>query len=359
MRKNLITSCNAAETPLYKGFQTHEVCFKNLIQTSSKPTVKWLVMMAALLLTACSSDSSDSDIYAPNTSAEANTIRFNADVWRMMETRAATFDSQSALQTEAAFTAAAYTHNTTTAYFSPVRIDWVTDSWEFSDGKHYWPSSGSLDFFAYMPASASLPSYMGAGPTYSVIDTNAQQVSFTCTSLPMTSVGQSTLKEFIYALAADQDKAGTNSTLQPTAGEVALTFTHPFARIKLQLSASQSKEVTINTITFKNIKATGSYTHSAGWSSLDDNTDLVVTLNHTYSITGAVQDLGSYIMIPQDWAGEIEVSASWKVWDEPIEDEELTATVPATWQPGYSYTYSFTISERDLIVDSSKYTEQW
>jgi hypothetical protein len=320
--------------------------------------VKWLVMMAALLLTACSSDSSDSDIYAPDTSAEANTIRFNADVWRMMEgTRAATFDNAAALQTEAHFTAAAYTHNTTTAYFSPVQIDWDGDSWEFSDGKHYWPASGALDFFAYMPASGSVPSYITSDPTYSVIDTDddddnpdTQEVSFTCSSLPVTPAGQSSLKEFIYALQPGRTKA-----LDGASG-VTLTFVHPFARIKLQLSSTQ-EPIHINSITLKNIKNNGTYTHSGKWSPSGDATNFMVTLNADLT---ANADLGTYLVIPQSWAGEIEVDATWKEWDETIDpDPNLTTTIPATWAPGYSYTYTFTITENDLKVNTAKYTEQW
>ena len=63
-------------------------------------------------------------------------------------------------------------------------------------------------------------------------------------------------------------------------------------------------------------------------------------------------------MIPQTWAGEIEVEAVWNVWGES-KTNTVTATVPTTWVAGRSYTYTFNITETDLVVNTSKYTEQW
>ncbi len=57
---------------------------------------KWLVL-AAILLSGCSGD--DSPNHANDNSGKDSEIRFNADVWRMIEgTRATTIDNNTQLQ---------------------------------------------------------------------------------------------------------------------------------------------------------------------------------------------------------------------------------------------------------------------
>ena len=327
-----------------------------------------VLLTVFVLLASCSGSDGDAaeNPAVPTTDVDDNSIRFNAGVWRMIQgapRRATTYDNAAALQGVGTFTCVAYNKNTTTEYVPATSVNWADSQWSFEGGKRYWPASGALDFFAYLPAAGSLPDYVPAGPTY----TADHDVSFTCSSLPMAyssaspAEGQgSGLKEFIYAMALDQDKAGTNSTLQPTAGQVALTFQHPFAKIKLQLSSSQTT-IRINTITFKSIKNNGSflYDHSettSTWTPTGDATNFVATLNKDCV---ANEVIGTYLMIPQSWAGEIEVNASWNDWGDTPVAHTLTKTIPATWQAGYSYAYTFTISPDDLTVNTTNFTEQW
>jgi hypothetical protein len=120
--------------------------------------------------------------------------------------------------------------------------------------------------------------------------------------------------------------------------------------------------VTITSITFKSVKNNGTYTYTGTpdrWALTGSATDIVVTLNEDYTVTGREQLLyAPCLVIPQDWTGEIEVSATWKEWGETVSDT-LTASVPTAWLAGYSYDYVFTISKYDLTVDVSKFTEQW
>lgn len=293
-----------------------------------------LLMAFASLFSGCSADDS-------TPSEAANEIRFNADVWRVMEgTRATTYDNQTDLQTESSFTCAVYNANSTTPYITSTTVNWVTSEWLFSDGKHYWPAEGSLDFFAYMPATP--PSYI-SDITYS-----ARNPQFSCTDLPISHSDQgSSLKEFVYTLVTDQNKNTTD-----TYGNlgVTLSFQHPFARIKFAWSGGSAPVgMTLNSVTFKNIKREGTYTHSEGWSPSGDNVNFSSTV-----IDGSTW----YLVIPQAWAGDIEVNASWIDWGESL-PHTVTASVPTNWEAGYSYTYTFTITETDLKVDTQKYTEQW
>ena len=315
------------------------------------------MLLTAGLLAACSTDDDGTD----NGGDGATEIRLNADCWQVMKgTRAATFDNAAQLQDETGgFMCCVYDYGTTTPYFDAVSViyDNEEDAWKFQDGKHYWPAAGALDFFAYMPAT--VPSYItdvsDSGVAGQVTYTSGNP-QFKCVSLPVTNAGQDGIKEFIFAMAANQDKAHQGAT------GVALNFMHPFARINLKLSANQVKDVTINSITFKSVKNNGTYTHTGTpdrWALTGSATNIVVTLNEDYTVTKEEQLLyAPCLVIPQDWTGAIEVSATWKEWGEDV-SETLTASVPTAWLAGYSYDYVFTISKYDLTVDVSKFTEQW
>lgn len=314
-----------------------------------------------LLATGCSIDDTENEQASDISDKD---IRINVDVWRVMKgTRATTFDNAEALQTEGSFTCYAYNGGTTTAFIDGATVNWAASTWSFSDGKRYWPATGSLDFFAYMPATK--PTYISA-----ISYVTAQSPTITCTSLPMTSADQADIKEFVYGLTTGQTKAAQ--------GELGVTmnFVHPFARIDFKLSASHPN-ITINSITLKTIKNNGTCSFdgtTSTWKLSGDATDFVMTLTGdaaTFNNNPAsAQPIGGYaesahtsiplLMVPQDWEGEIEVNASWKDWGDTPVPHTVSTTIPAiTWQPGYSYTYTFTISTDDLTVDVANYTEQW
>lgn len=331
--------------------------------------ILFLIVMTAGLLAACGGGD-DSLIDEPQNVAESpapKEITIKTDVWKMMEgSRATTFDDLATLQTEGSFTCEAYAAGTLTSYIPTTTADWDAENtrWEFNSGDshYYWPLPAynggewpSLDFFGYMPKAGSLPSYITAGPTY----TAAHNVTFTCSSLPMTNAGQGgSLKEFVFGMALAQSYSNA-------AAGVPLQFQHPFARIKLQLAESHPN-ITINSITFRSIKNNGSYDHSESpkWSLSGEATNFVLTLAGDDAIfdsnPASPTQIGDYyIMIPQEWTGEIVVNADCLFWGNKVNYPSLTTTVPTTWEPGYSYTYTFNISPDDLKVNISKFTEQW
>lgn len=321
--------------------------------------LSWIyLLLAAGLLAGCTRPD--------DPTPQKNEIQMDAAVWQMMQgapsRRAYTFDDVSSLQTEAHFTCMAYNAGTLTAYIPTTSVDWNSTQWVFNNGAshYYWPlpttnggAHPSLDFFAYVPATR--PSYIAADPTY----TAAHNVTFTCSDLPMTNAEQDDdLKEFMFGMALGQNYGNA-------AAGVPLTFQHPFARIKLQLAASHPN-VTINSITFRSIKNNGNYDHSASpkWSTSGDATNFVLSLTGDAAVfdnnPASERQIGDYyIMIPQEWAGEIVVNADCLFWGEKVNYPSLTTTVPTTWQPGYSYTYTFNISPDDLKVNIEQFTEQW
>lgn len=333
-----------------------------------------LLLITAFVLSACSSDDTNT---TPATTPDSE-IRFNPEVWKMLEgTRATTFNSASDLQSEG-FMCAVYNANEITEYISALNVNWDGDSWEFAGGKRYWPASGSLDFFAYSPTT--IPSYItDMSDVASNVTYVARNPQFKCKGLPMiyTSAytddksvdhpaeGQTSgLQEFIWALTTGQNKEGQG------ASGVTMTFKHPFACIKFQLSDSHP-DITINSITFKNLKSGGTCSFNGStstWSAFtpaDKTVDFVMTLKGAESLfngnpSSPLPQIGpTILMVPQTFGGEVVVNATWTDWGDQLA-HTVTTTIPSvTWKAGYSYTYTFTITETDLIVDTTKFTEQW
>ena len=317
-----------------------------------------LLLTAILLLTAaCSSDSSN-DVQpspTPNTSQE---ISLNPTIWQMAEaTRATMLDNDYLQNQNNGFICTAYTANSTTvnsdAGIENNHVTWGNSRWNFTGGTRNWPVSGDLDFFAYTPTT--IPTYItNNSDVASSITYDERNPQFKCANLPVTNSGQDAITEFVYALTTGQNK--TNA-----ASGVTLSFLHPFTRIQLQLAVNHPA-IRINTITFKSIKNNGTY-KNASWSPSGEATDFVWTFNDDYDNHASNTPLtlgNSYLMIPQTWEGVIEVNATWNVWGESKTNtvsKDLEGTI--TWQRGYSYTYTFNITETDLVVNTSKYTEQW
>lgn len=317
--------------------------------------IAWGLLLTAGLLAACSAD--DNTIGGDDGAKE---ICLNADCWRVMEaTRAVTYDSNAQLQASS-FACYAYENGTTTQYISGSTVSYSDSQWTFNDGKHYWPSEGALNFFAHMPASLT-NTCCEFDPTAYDSSSNPDgysdgTVRITCTSLPVSiTAGNDNTQELILAYTEDQDKFGTNSTLQPTPGYVGLTFKHPFARVCFKLSEASGTHVTVNSVTVSGIRNNGSCTFDGStitWTPTGGATNLVI------SGTPATGD-DCYLVIPQT-VGSVTftVNATWDDWSEVTKDVSTTVAV-GTWAAGTSYTYSLTLSKEALIVDDTKCTEQW
>ena len=314
---------------------------------------KWTlwIMLAVILLAACSGDDTGETTVVPDIPVSDAEIRLEANAWQMMAgTRTTYYDTQGDLRSNG-FKCYAYIKDSSplVAYINGLDITWSGSAWMFPDGKHYWPASEHLHFFAYLPSS--VPSYI-----QNITFTTANQCpQFDCQNLPVTSDGQgSSLKEFVYAFLRDQNKTDNG------ASGVNLAFHHPFARIKFV--NGKPDNIKIQTITFKNIKNNGTFNYDTNpkWTTSGSATNFVANINQSsYAGSSTPIAIGDpYIVLPQTFTGDIEVVAKWTDWGEDI-NHTVTATVPMTWQPGYTYTYTFNIINGDLVVNSEKYTEQW
>ena len=312
-----------------------------------------LWLLVTLLASACSKDGADGNEVTNRNEAKKE-IGIKPDVWKMAEaTRATTYDNSALVSS--GFICTAYNAGTATvntdANINGTSVAWSDSRWVFSDGSHYWPTSGDLDFFAYAPTS---PSYVAV--TYAVAGTPAAAAPyFICSDMPLSLTPSDATQEFIWALTTGQNRIGQGES------GVTMTFRHPFARVKFKLSAASNSTVKVNSITLPAIYRDGTCTltgtgssATSTWSALSDN-------ENALTITGdpATSDNADYLVIPNNYGSKtLSVAITWKEWD-VVHNETLTAPLDVSWAAGYSYTYSLTITKNDLKVDIEKFTEQW
>ena len=313
--------------------------------------ISYVLLALTCLLTACSGGGSSSEELdppaptpTPSPTPENQEIKLNVSVWQTMEgMRATTFDNGTI--TEGNFKVAAYNADTATPYFDFTQVNYVTDHWEMVTRRN-WPASGSLDFFAYMPAS--YPSYVN---TFHYDTPRTPRI--VCANMPVTiTAGSDDTQELVVALKTDQNRAGQG------ASGVTLNFMRPFARVYFKLSAASGSAVKINSITIPGIYRNASCTFngtSSVWSGWGYAENFV--LSAPSSSEAATGDT-PYLVIPNNYGTKtFTVNATWTDWSNVTKD--VSADVTVNWQAGYSYTYTFTLSKYALKVDTSKYTEQW
>ena len=321
-----------------------------------------LFLMAAILLVACSDD------FENGSNSSNKEITFNTNVSSVITGKAATFDSNTDLQTEGSFNCFAYSAETTDPYYDATKVEYSASAWHFTDGfTHYWPGISHLDFFAYMPTTK--PAYIS-----SITYTTARQPQFVCTGLPTTIVGQTALKEFVCAMAINKNQENS------VPSGVSMQFKHPFAILKFKLDPASSSGVTINWVRIEADEDEGHGIKTGGTCTIDGTSSTwssqaakdVFTWS---SLTGdtyieAKADESPYLVIPNDYSAtkmRISVNATWAS-SISSKTETKTATVQNVekddnklmhWEAGYSYLFTLKLTDQ-LDVNTAKYTvEQW
>ncbi len=311
---------------------------------------RWLVL-AAILLSGCSGDDAPNNA---NNNGNDSDIRFNADVWQVMEgTRATTFGAG---DVNNAFKVYAYYYNTTDCYINGEVVNYSGGVSSWAGTSQRWPNSRSLDFFAYMPTDLGY-TYCTFDPTAYNESTNDDGYSagtprIVCANLPVSiTYGTDNTQEMVMAYTANQSMAAQG------ASGVTMTFKRPFARIYFKLSDASGSAVSINSITISGIYNNGvcvmnGAAQTFAW------TPSGSTTNFTVSGSPATSESDCYLVIPQNYGTKtFTVNATWTDWSNVRKD--VSANVTVNWQAGYSYTYTFTLSKYALKVDIEKFTEQW
>ena len=308
-----------------------------------------LLMAIVCPLSGCSDDDS-----TPREAAKD--IRFSADIWQVMDATRASIIAAGAVN--GSFRVYAYNYNTTTSYINGELVNYSGGASSWADTPQRWPGNGALDFFAYMPTT--LPSYCTFDSTPYADPGNVDGYSagsprIACSGLPVSlTAGSDVTQEIVYAYVQNQSEAGQGAT------GVTLTFRRPFARVYFKLADGLSSQVIINKVTIAGIKNNGICSFNGTtttWTPSGAATYLEV--NPPSDGSPATGDT-PYLILPQTFDSNLTftVNATWTDWNNVTKDVSASVNV-GSWQAGYSYTYTFTLSKYALKVDTEKYTEQW
>ena len=337
-------------------------------------TTLWLLV--ALFATACSSDGGDSNtVTKPN--EEAKEIRIQTNVTSVQNgTRATTIDNITALQGQN-LKIDAYYHDTETKYLNGTMLHYDKTSepnaWKFWDGSaqlhYYWPITGStvaesstdastLDFVGFCPFD--MPTYIGT-PTYN----HSTGVRFTCDMSNYLTLARQTgaedptiptMQEFLVSVLPEQ----TLATQTAEGGALPMVFKHPFALIKFTITAASGEHVQINSISIAGLNTGGTCTFNGSdmtWGTYTGSA--AITIEQTLK-NGGTTESTPFVVIPNNYGSKyLTVNATWDDWSNPVTISNYGTNVDFNWQPGYIYTYNLTLDKYGLIVNISKFTEQW
>ncbi len=283
-----------------------------------------------------------------------------------------------------------YINNKRGWYFKARNVWWMLD--EKSHGvyehrEYYWPNSGKLDFFAYMPnvnyngddvdgdgiAYRSEPTHVTIG-SYS--PTAGQ--TFSC-ALPAVAGDDTPIQDFTYAY-----ETGKTKTNDP----VMLNFKHPFALINFKLGAG-SYRMSIDEITFGKKEADGTVsdgiylngtcsvnktstgTETCTWTPAGSRE--IYTAKIQKDVPGIEDDANGYedknydtnlsnwfIVMPQNLAG-VKLTLRCKRGDGGTtlqESKEFTFSA-GTWEPGHKYIYTITYGDKNEEIYFNVSDEVW
>ena len=325
----------------------------------------YISMLAAILLAGCSKDDGNS---AQQAGGEAQEICVQTNLTKM-QTRATTIDSNTELQGQN-LKIDAYYHDTETKYLDGTKLHYDTEhdpspAWVFWDGSaqlhYYWPFEGSkvaggsttastLDFVGFCPFVK--PAYIGT-PTYN----HSTGVSFTCNmSSYMTLASQGSMQEFLVSVLPEQ----TLATQTAAGGALPMVFKHPFALIKFTITAASGRHVKINSISINGLKTSGTCTYNGetmSWSGQSGSATMTITQELK---NGGTTESTPFLVIPNSYGSKyLTVNATWDDWSNTVTISDYGTNVNFNWEPGYKYTYNLTLDKYGLIVNASKFTEQW
>lgn len=333
-----------------------------------------LWLLCSLLITACSKDGADgNDVSKPN--EEKKEIRIQTNVSSVQNgTRATTIDNNTALQS-CNLKIDAYYHGTDDKYLDGTTLHYDTsddpDAWKFwntsteAQEHYYWPITGStvaggstvastLDFVGFCPYSP-IPGYITSSGY-----THGSGASFTCNmSSYMTLEAQTSMQEFLLSVLPGQ----TLATQTDAGGALPMVFKHPFALIKFAITAASGTNVQINSINIAGLYTNATCTYNGttlGWGSYDEDSKATMTITQTLKNGTSTTVTTPFVVIPNDYGSKyLTVNATWNDWSNTVTISDYGTNVDFNWEPGYIYTYNLTLDKTGLIVNTSKFTEQW
>ncbi len=311
-------------------------------------------------------------------------ITIQIDGWKPLEeSRAAIFETPDDFTNEAPeakgggnFTLHAYMRETGSTFIDGTRARYQASSerWRFySDPnyiEYYWPQSGSIDFFAYMPWKGSNRDKNITVDSYS----KGTGLSISCQMQnEISNLEDPTGQETIIAYTTGKSK---------TAGSVNMHFVHPFAAVYFKLKQAH-RDLTINWIQFNKVHLQGKTTlddttngeTEIEWSPSDTESTFQITINKTIptdiNFNGEVG--GPYLVMPQSLGKgtdattddvTITINYTWDDKDASTENtQSFTRSIKTTdiesWIAGKKYTYILDLGDNKEEILFKVMVEPW
>lgn len=185
----------------------------------------WILAAAAVALAACSNDDT---ITVNQGIEEANTINFRTIVDGL--TRASSTSDVTTLNISS-FNVTAFRHGETTDPYINDALYEESSGTFTCDTKYYWPSSGTLDFYAYSVNSA--------------VASQVQKGAYNSFTFTPATDANSTYADLVFATKQDIGKSGTYTntsaaTASYGADGVPLNFRHTASKIAIQVKNTSS-----------------------------------------------------------------------------------------------------------------------
>lgn len=213
----------------------------------------FILATAALALASCSRDVIVDENQTFNDANEISFRAMEAPVRRAADQTATTLQASG----KGFYVTAIHSVGSTT-YFDNVQFKYNAGTY-FSDNKYYWPASGTLDFFAYAPATD--------GAQLSRTDYK------TFTVAPSATVADQV--DLIYANTDGKSKTATYTTGTYGSLGVPLNFRHAGAKIvvKVKNNADNNLKFEITGVKIVNVDGSATFTYNDDPSTGDNNTD--------------------------------------------------------------------------------------
>lgn len=354
---------------------------KQRLYTSISLGAKVASFVLLMLVTACGGQETPDVEKEDKLQLSDQEITLGVDGWKSMtESRASIFEGKDDIEKESNnkgggnLTLYAYLEDGTT-FIGGARAKYFSQntSWEFYDGQnlinYYWPQTGSVDFFAYMPWSGS-----GKQQKINIEGYNKEtgELSISCHTPGPTTLDDTEGQETIIAYTTNKSKADKS---------VGMHFVHPFAAVSFKLKQAH-RDLRINWIRFEDVYLTGETT-------LKENTGSNTTITWTGGTKGNFEitveqtipehinfsePIGKpYLVMPQDLTGvKVVINYFWdnaKDQDDIIEGDrntdpkdniyEIPCPINAQWEAGKKYTYILNLGDNEEEILFQVKVEPW
>lgn len=234
----------------------------------------WIFAAAAVAFAACSNDDT---ITVNQGIEEANTINFST----IVEGQTRAVDIKTINLTS--FKAYAIVNGTENVYFAE-DVFAKSEGTFNSENKHYWPSSGALDFYAYAPATSS------------------QYTHSTTNTLGFVVTPSTTISEQVDLVVANTNNKTKTGAYTPTGGSastygaagVPLNFRHAESKVVVRFKNGQSNmKIDVQAFKIVNVDGSATYTYTAASNTSTDGENNATLTNqwtdnttYTASYTG-------------------------------------------------------------------------